>query len=178
MAVKFLKLGKLVVDCGDVVCFSMDSVIGLAEECGYDITKLQEFIKRWKGVECDLRSDGIYTVDRVTAVDQEGSTYSAIIIGADVPEIKRFLLTNEEEFSDFYKRHPKAVEVRKGKSFNRDLFSEINDEYVGAIMKNPTNLQAEPTKRKDGANFDAEHTATTDKKNLQVELDKHIKGGS
>ncbi len=144
MAIRSRELGKLIVDCGDVVCFSVDNVIKLAEQHGFAVEKVDEFIKKWGGVECDLRSNGVCGVDQVTAVNQNGSTYNAIIIGADMTEIKRFLLTSEEEFSEFYATHPKAEKIGKGKNFNHGVFAEIHDEYKGAIMRNLTDIQAEP----------------------------------
>jgi len=77
-----LNLGLVAVDAGDVVVFSYDAVMKMAARLGYDpITGTDNFIKAFKGVECQFGADGGYGVDKVTVKDAKGDEYDAVLIG-------------------------------------------------------------------------------------------------
>jgi len=120
------ELGKLSVDAGDVVCFSMDSVMRLAEKLGVSEDTL---IQRYDGVECGFAADGNYGVDSLTAVDVDGRTYSVVLIGGAPEKFKRFLSEGDSTFHEFYTGHARYSEVGKGEQFNRNLFDAIAAEY-------------------------------------------------
>ena len=129
--IKNRELGRLLVDTGDVVCFSMDSVIRLAERL--DISE-DALIARYDGVECNFSSDGNYGVDTLTAINQDGSTHSVVMIGGKPDEFLRFLNEDEPTFSDFYTSHPRYPEVGKGENFNRQVFDEIIADYRKKLL--------------------------------------------
>lgn len=125
------ELGKIAVDAGDIVCFSMDSVMRLAEKLGVSEDTL---IKRYDGVECGFGADGNYGVDSMTAVDVDGKTYSVVMIGGEPDKFLRFLGETDPTFNDFYKGHPRYAEVGKGEQFNRELFDSIAAEYRKKLL--------------------------------------------
>ena len=96
--IKSHELGVISVDAGDVICFSMDEVLRMAERQHMDV---DDFISQHKGVECDFRSDGGYGVDKVIAVQQDGTTFDMVLIGGDVKNLRRFLLEEEPNFEEF-----------------------------------------------------------------------------
>lgn len=128
---KHRELGKIAVDAGDIVCFSMDSVMRLAEKLGVSEDTL---IKRYDGVECGFRADGNYGVDSLTAVDVEGKTYSVVMIGGDPEKFLRFLGNEDQTFHEFYTNHPRYAEVGKGEKFNRELFDIIAAEHGAKLI--------------------------------------------
>ena len=129
--IKNKELGRLLVDAGDVVCFSMDSVIRLAERLNISEDDL---IARYEGVECDFRSDGNYGVDTLTAINQDGSTHSVVMIGGKPDEFLRFLNENEPTFHASSTSHPRYPEVDKGENFNRQVFNEISADYRKQLL--------------------------------------------
>lgn len=138
MGIQSRELGVISVDAGDVVCFSMDEVLKMAERRNMDV---DDFIKRHRGVECDFRADGGYGVDKVTAVQQDGKTYDMILMGGDTKNLRRFLLEGEPSFHEFMESHPRHGEIGHGEDFNHEVFSEISKEYHEKLVSNPTNLQ-------------------------------------
>lgn len=137
MGIKARELGIISVDAGDVVCFSMDEVIRMAG----DPDRVDNFIKRHRGVECEFRADGGYGVDQVTAVQQDGTTFDMILIGGDSKNLRRFLLQDEPSFHEFMESHPRRHEIGHGPAFSHDVFAEISKEYHEKLVSNPTNLQ-------------------------------------
>lgn len=131
MTVKSRELGRVVVDAGDVVVFSMDQIIRLAEKL-----KISEetLIQRYEGVACDFHADGTYGVDRLFAVNDEGKTYPVVMIGGEPDKFLRFLGADEQSFHDFYESHPRKAEVGEGETFNRALFEEIAAEYRRKLL--------------------------------------------
>lgn len=91
--IKSKNLGCLSVDAGDVVCFSMDSVIKLASLLGRGFgnsrlgdvhsqsNDIDEFIKEHEGVCCEFGCDGGYGVNRVHIISPEGECYDGVLIG-------------------------------------------------------------------------------------------------
>lgn len=113
-AIREKELGVLSVDAGDVVCFSLDSFIKIAEKLkrGFANKKLDvhaqsadldEFIKENDGILCEFHCDGGYGVSKVTAVGPDGNTYSAALIGGP-GGTKRLLAQGEEEFNEMLDR--------------------------------------------------------------------------
>lgn len=75
-------LGLVTVDAGDVVVFSYDKVMKLAERLGYDpLDGTDDMIEDFDGVPCEFGCDGIYGVDEVTVKDSAGNEYAAVLIG-------------------------------------------------------------------------------------------------
>lgn len=138
MGIKRRELGVISVDAGDVVCFSMDRCLDIAERLKLDV---DTFIKRYDGVECDFRADGGYGVDQVTAVQDDGKTYDMVLIGGDVNHLRRFLTEDEKSFHEFMESHPRAKEIGSGQDFNHALFGEIAKEYHQQLLSKPCNLQ-------------------------------------
>ena len=130
MKVKATELGRLLVDAGDVVCFSYDQVMRLAEKLGISDDAL---IRRYEGVACNFGADGNYGVDSLTAVTTEGKTHPVVMIGGDPETFLRFLHDGEQGFSEFYKSHPKYAQVGKGDQFNRAVFNEIVAEHAAKL---------------------------------------------
>jgi len=139
MPIKKRELGVISVDAGDVVCFSMDSCLRVAERLGLDV---DAFIERYNGVECDFRADGGYGVDQVTAVQDDGKTYDMILIGGDAEHLRRFLKEGESSFHEFMENHPRRDEIGSGEEMNHALFGEIAKEYHDKLLADPTNLQS------------------------------------
>lgn len=131
MSVKSRELGRVVVDAGDVVVFSMDQVMRLAEKL-----KISEdaLIQRYEGVPLEFHADGTYGVDRLFAVTDEGKTYPVVMIGGEPDKFLRFLGVDEQSFHDFYENHPRKAEVGEGETFNRALFEEIAAEYRKKLL--------------------------------------------
>lgn len=126
------ELGTLPID-EDIVCFSLGNIQRLAERLGIDEDTL---ISRYNGVKCELGSDneGNYGIDAVTAIDDDGRTYPAVVIGVDVDKFKRFLQKDELTFKEFYNQHPRYQDVKSGENFNFDVFNEIVQEYKNKII--------------------------------------------
>lgn len=131
MPIKNRELGRVLVDAGDVVVFSMDAIMRLAERLKVSEDTL---IQRYEGVSCQFGADGNYGVDRAFAVTQEGKTYPVVLIGAEPDKFKRFLEVDEQSFHDFYESHPRRAEVGQGDEFNRALFEEIAAEYRKVLL--------------------------------------------
>lgn len=129
--IKFKNLGSILVDVGDVVSFSFDSCMDIAEKLNMDVHK---FIRTFSGVECDFRADGCYDVNKVAAVQNNGDTYDMVLIGGDIENFRRFLNDGEEEFSDFFKSHPRKSELGSGDNYNQDLFDQILEEYKQRLL--------------------------------------------
>lgn len=125
MKPKSREVGRIPVDAGDVVCFSMDMVSRLAEEIGEDV---DELIENYGGVPCGFAADGNYGVDQVTAVDSQGRTYPVVMVGAP-QDLVRLLDEDEPTFTEFYRNHPRHKEIGHGGGFNKELFAEIAEEY-------------------------------------------------
>jgi len=138
VGIKRRELGVISVDAGDVVCFSMDRCLDIAERLKMDV---DTFIQRYNGVECDFRADGGYGVDQVTAVQDDGKTYDMVMIGGDVTHLRRFLTEDEKSFHEFMESHPRAKEIGSGPDFNHALFGEIAKEYYQQLISKPCNLQ-------------------------------------
>jgi hypothetical protein len=138
MGIKRRELGVISVDAGDVVCFSMDRCLDIAERLKLDV---DDFIKLYDGVECDFRADGGYGVDQVTAVQDDGETFDMVMIGGDVTRLRRFLNEDEGNFHEFIEAHPRSKEIGFGENFNHALFAEIAEEYHQKLLAKPCNLQ-------------------------------------
>jgi len=137
MFLKKKELGVLSVDAGDVICFSMDSVLKLMKrlngDCGNFGDDVDNFIEEVGGVPCDFRCDGGYSVDKMTAVMNNGSTCSVAVLG--MPDnFKRFLRDDEIEFNEFVDNHPNYKDVGKGEDFDADKFQKIVDEYSDSLV--------------------------------------------
>lgn len=132
---KTRQLGTIPVDAGDVVCFSMDRVLAMAEAAGYG-EDVQEFIEDNRGVACALPGDGVYGVDQATAVDDKGKTYSVAVIG--LPDNARRLLDDgEQTFREWY-------DARKG-TMPFDEIAHSHEEYVrGEKDKNVPGAVGQP----------------------------------
>jgi len=131
MKPKANELGRLLVDAGDVVCFSYDQVMRLAEKLGISDDAL---IRRFEGVACNFGADGNYGVDSLTAVTTDGKTHPVVMIGGDPETFLRFLGDDEQGFGEFYKAHPKYAQVGKGEQFNRELFDTIVKEHAAKLL--------------------------------------------
>lgn len=131
MSVKNRELGRVLVDAGDVVVFSMDQILRLAEKL-----KISEddLIRRYEGVSCDFNADGNYGVDRLFAVTNEGKTYPVVMIGSEPDKFLRFLGADEQSFHAFYENHPRKAEVGQGDEFKRDVFESIAAEYRAKLL--------------------------------------------
>jgi len=139
MPVKNRELGRVVVDAGDVVVFSMDAVMRLAEKLKVSEDAL---IARYDGVACDFHADGTYGVDRLFAITKEGKTYPVVMIGGEPDNFLRFLGAGEQSFHDFYESHPRKAEVGEGEAFNRVIFEEIAAEYRKKLVGNGSVLRS------------------------------------
>jgi len=126
------ELGRVLVDAGDVVVFSMDQVMRLAEKLKIDESTL---IARYEGVSCDFGADGTYGVDRLFAIDLQGKTYPVVMIGGEPDQFLRFLGHGEQTFHDFYEAHPRKAEVGQGETYNRAVFDEIAAEYRKKLLE-------------------------------------------
>jgi hypothetical protein len=126
------ELGTLPID-EDIVCFSAGNVQRLADRLGISQDTL---ISRYNGVQCELGSDseGNYGIDAVTAIDEDGRTYPAVVIGVDVDKFKRFLRQDELTFKEFYEKHPRHQDVGSGENFNLQVFEEIVQEYKVSVI--------------------------------------------
>lgn len=107
MAIRRKELGVIPVDCGDVVCFPIDSVVDIMRElgvCNEDkiVESEKEFIQKFKGVACEFRSDGCYGIDKVSVVDKNGDVYDAVLVGAP-EDTQRFLDEDDPTFDEFAK---------------------------------------------------------------------------
>lgn len=120
------ELGNLITDTGGIVCFSLENVIRLSKKLGISEDAL---IQRYEGVKCEFEDGGIYGVDILKAVNNDGSTHPVVMIGADPEKFIRFLGGDEQTFDDFYKSHHRYGEVGIGDQFNSELFEIIADEY-------------------------------------------------
>lgn len=130
MKPKTQELGKLLVDSGDVVCFSLDNVDRLAERLGLST---DEVLRRYEGVACQLNEDGVYGVDTATAVRTDGGTHSVVVIGAD-ENFLRLLGADEPTLREFLQAHPRYGELGKGDSFNEQVFKELVAEYKAKLL--------------------------------------------
>jgi len=126
MTIKNRELGLVLVKAGDVVVFSMDAIVRLAELL--KVSK-ETLIEQYEGVPCQFGANGTYGVDRLVAVTNEGKTYPAVMIGGDPDNFRRFLEVDERTFHDYYESHPRRAEVDNGETFNRAIFEEIAAEY-------------------------------------------------
>ena len=134
MTIKSKELGVISVDAGDVVCFSMDRCLDIADRLNMSV---DNFIGNFSGVKCEFRSDGGYGVNKVTAVDLVGSTCDMVLIGGAVPKnLRRFLNEGEQDFNEFMDSHPRNGEIGFGKEFNRELFAEIAYEHRRQLLNN------------------------------------------
>jgi hypothetical protein len=140
MPIKYKELGRVLVDAGDVVVFSMNDIIRLAEHLKVNEDVL---IALYEGVVCQFDADGTYGVDRLVAVTEEGKTYPVVMIGGEPDKFLRFLGEREQTFHDFYENHPRRAEVSDGETFNRALFEEIAAEYRRKLLGEVT-LSAKP----------------------------------
>lgn len=131
MPIKNRELGRVLVDAGDVVVFSMDAIMRLAERLKVSEDTL---IQRYDGVSCEFGADGTYGVDRLFAVNKEGKTYPVVMIGGEPDKFLRFMDADEQSFHDFYENHPRRAEVGQGETFNRGLFEEIAAEYRAKVL--------------------------------------------
>jgi hypothetical protein len=123
------RLGSLVVDTGDVVCFSSDSVLRIIEALGGKVEDYDAFIERFDGVRCGFHADGSYTVDQVTAVARSGATSAAVVIGGEGGQFQRLLREDEPTLEEFLSAHPRKEEMGTGKDFNSRVFRQLCDEY-------------------------------------------------
>jgi hypothetical protein len=125
------ELGRVLVDAGDIVVFSMDQVMRLAEKL-----KISEdaLIQRYEGVTGEFHQDGNYGVDRLFAVTTEGKTYPVVMIGGEPDKFLRFLKADEQSFHDFYENHPRKAEVGQDEDFRRDVFEQIAAEYRRKLL--------------------------------------------
>ncbi len=138
MTIKSEELGVIAVDAGDVVCFSMDSCLDIAERLNVDV---DTFIRNYRGVECNFRAEGGYGVDQVIAVQKDGSTCDMVLIGGDIKNLRRFLTDDEPTFREFMDSHPRNQEIGFGENFKKDIFIEISKEYSQQLLDNPIDLQ-------------------------------------
>jgi hypothetical protein len=135
MNIKSKELGVISVDAGDVVCLSMDCCLDIAKRLNMSV---DNFIRNFRGVKCEFHSDGGYGVDKVTAVQQDGSTCDMVLIGGDTKNLRRFLNEDEQGFNEFMDSHPRNGEIGFGKEFNGELFAEIADEHRRQLLDNPS----------------------------------------
>jgi len=134
MGIKHRNLGVIpVVREGDVVCFSMEMCIELANRIRIDVDWL---IHQYQGVKCEFQSDGGYSVTQVVAVQDDGSTFDVVLIGADIEHLERFLNEGEPTFHEFVNNHPRANEIGKDENFNGSLFHSIAYEHRRLMRKN------------------------------------------
>jgi hypothetical protein len=138
MIIRSKELGVISVDAGDVVCFSMDRCLDIAERLNMGV---DSFIRNFSGVECNFGADGGYGVDKVIAVQKDGTTYDVVLIGGDIRNFRRFLTVFEPTFNEFMDSHPRSKEIGHGKDFNKDLFQEIAEEYHQRLLDKPLDLQ-------------------------------------
>ena len=131
MGIKKEKLGFLSVDAGDVVCFSVDSVMRIIKKMNnnYDpVSDFDQFVDDFDGVSCRFNSDGGYQVDKVTGIDLDGNTFNMVIIG--LPDnFQRLLDENEPTYNEFYESHPDKDKVGQGEHFNKEIFDRISKEH-------------------------------------------------
>ena len=139
--IKNRELGRVVVEAGDVVVFSMDQLLRLAEKLKIDENTL---IALYEGIPCQFGANGTFGVDRLVAVTEEGKTYPVVMIGGEPDKFLRFLREGEQTFHDFYENHPKRGVVGEGETFNRAKFEEIAVEYRKKLLGEVT-LSAKPT---------------------------------
>lgn len=122
--IKNTEIGQISVDTTSIVFFSMDSINEIAVKLGIDSSTLIEF---YDGVKCDFNSDGEYGIDRVTAVNDDGTTNSIIIIGNNCETFKRLLNDDEPTFEEFYKTH-------EGNKDDPEWWNTVVNDYKKLIM--------------------------------------------
>ena len=122
-------LGTLSVDTGDVVCFSTDSVLRILNALGKTLDDYEEFLAEFGGVPCQFAADGRYHVERLTAVHNKGETHDIVVIGDSMRNFRRFLLTDDPTFDEFFEGHPLRDRVNHGPTFRPRLFARICREY-------------------------------------------------
>jgi hypothetical protein len=121
--IKNTEIGTIPVDTTDIVFFSMDSIVEIANKLGIDADTLIDF---YDGLSCGFNSDGEYGVDRLTAVNDDGTTCSVIIIGNNSEQFVRFLNKEEPTFEEFYSSQPT-------KSDDPEWFDAVVDDYKKLI---------------------------------------------
>jgi hypothetical protein len=132
--IRFQRLGDIGVDTGDVVCFSSEQCLKIAERLGIDFNTL---IKGYGGLECNFNSDGCYDVCKVFAVQKDGETYDMVLIGGDIQNFHRFLNHDEPTIDEFVDSHPKSEEIGCGKDFKIEIFNEVFAEYRQQLLSKP-----------------------------------------
>ncbi len=85
MPIQRREVGKIVVDAGDVVCFSVDAVMRIMRKLKLGEHQYDDFVKQYKGIECGFGADGVYGVDEVTIVQGEDEYTGVLIGGPDGP---------------------------------------------------------------------------------------------
>ena len=110
----------------------MEMCIALANRLRIDLDWL---IEQYQGVKCEFQSDGGYSVTQVVAVQDDGSTFDVVLVGADIEHFNRFLDDDEPTFHEFMNNHPRAHEIGKDENFNGSLFHSIASEHRRLMQK-------------------------------------------
>lgn len=78
--IKTRELGVLLVDAGDIVCFSKDDLLILAATMG---TSYEALVQRFNGIACELNANGGYGVESIEMVGESGKREVIVIGGGD-----------------------------------------------------------------------------------------------
>lgn len=108
-----------------VVVFNRDVISRMAKDLGIPHNLL---LARYTGVECDFNSAGglsEVSLDRVTFVDNDGDTYSSVIMGLiPVEDLVKAAIEDDMNFQEFLSSH---------RLFSDDIsdvdFDKIVEEY-------------------------------------------------
>jgi len=132
---RITSLGTLSVDTGDVVCFSSDSVLRILRARGKDVNDYEKFLEQFDGVPCQFAADGSYRLEKMIAVNRKGESCDMVVIGDGMRNFQRFLLTDEQTFTEFFEGHPLRERVGQGSAFRPRIFARIAKEYRQKLSK-------------------------------------------
>ena len=95
---------------------------------------LDDFFDEYEVIDCDLSQHEDYSIKRCYAVDDEGSTYPVVVIGAP-DNFQRLLTKDEQNFLEFFEEHQNKVNVGQGNSFNEEVYTGIVNDFKNRILK-------------------------------------------
>ena len=121
MSAKVKPWGTLEVESG-LVCFCLEDVKDMAHSKGMN---LNDFVKDYSGVICEISSPGYLRVDTLTAITKDHDTYDVVMIGTEPKKFKRFLQEDEPDWIDYLNDHPMREDVGGGDDPINSLAYEV-----------------------------------------------------
>jgi len=123
--IKTTEIGGLIANHEELVFFSLDDVIQIANRLKIPV---DELVDTFNGVQFPAPSVG-YSVNKCHVIDNDGEVHDVALIGADPEKFVRFLKMDEPSFEEFLKAHPDYCIMGEGKFFNEEVHDEIRAEY-------------------------------------------------